>query len=149
MTFADFNANTNQIFINVGLLKVRDINPIIKCNQLKLVYNFFNKDLPTDLMTLFQSSAAAHTTKLQLNSNIKSLLFVPRIRTQSYGNQSLKYRCPQLWNEFFATGIAIDNVSANNVTFDKLKSGKHFQEVLKRHFLYKYSIEDDDDFIFY
>ena len=37
MTFAPYDSPTNQKFIDLKLIKVRDI---IKMNQLKLVYNF-------------------------------------------------------------------------------------------------------------
>ena len=50
MTFSDFNSHTNPLFIDLKLLKVRDI---IKTQQLKLVYNFYNNSLPTDLKNLF------------------------------------------------------------------------------------------------
>ena len=37
MTFAPINSSTNEIFIEVGLVKVRDF---LSLNQLKLVYDF-------------------------------------------------------------------------------------------------------------
>ena len=140
LSFAPFKAHTNQLFIALGLLKVRDI---IKCQQLKLVYDFYEKNMPTDLMTLFQSSAEAHTTDMNLNSNIKRLIH--RIKTKTYGLKSIKYHCAELWNEFFKKGIAIDCERKNNISFDKLKSGKHFQKVLKRHYLYMYTLAEDDE----
>ena len=42
MTFSDFNSHTNHLFIDLKLLKVRDI---IKSQQLKLVYEFYNKSV--------------------------------------------------------------------------------------------------------
>ena len=141
MSFAPFKGHTNQLFIALRLLKVRDI---IKCQQLKLVYDFYEKKMPTDLMTLFQSSAEVHTTDMDLNSNIKRLIHIPSIKTKTYGNQSIKYHCAELWNDFFKKGIAIDSKRKNNISFDKLKSGKHFQNVLKKHFLFMYTLEDDD-----
>ena len=77
MSFTPFNSHTNQLFIALRLLKVRDI---IKCQQLKLVYDFYEKNMPTDLMTLFQSSAEVHTTDMDLNSKIKRLIHIPRIK---------------------------------------------------------------------
>ena len=100
--------------------------------------------MPTDLMTLFQPSTEVHTTNMHLNSNIKRLIHIPSIKTTTYGNQSIKYHCAELWNDFFKKGIAIDCERKNNVSFDKLKSGKHFQKVLKKHFLYMYTLEDDN-----
>ena len=48
MTFAPFNSNTDQSFIDLSLLKV---NEVIQINQLKVVYDFYDKTLPEDLMT--------------------------------------------------------------------------------------------------
>ena len=50
MTFSDFNSRTNSLFSDLKLLKVQDI---VKSQQLKLVYEFFDKVLPDDLQTLF------------------------------------------------------------------------------------------------
>ena len=52
MTFAPFNSPTNQIFIELKLLKVEDI---IKVHQLKLVFDFHIKSLPINLMSLFRT----------------------------------------------------------------------------------------------
>ena len=50
MTFSAFNSHTNQLFIDFKLVKVCDI---IKSQQLKLVYDFYNNVLPTDIQHLF------------------------------------------------------------------------------------------------
>ena len=60
MTFAEYNSPSNEIFIKLSLLKVRDL---ISLNQLKLVYDFYNSCLPSDLMSLFQFSCAGHLVK--------------------------------------------------------------------------------------
>ena len=53
LTFAPFNSHiTNETFINLKLLKVRDV---IKFFQLKLIYDFQCTTLPTDLMQIFQN----------------------------------------------------------------------------------------------
>ena len=106
LTFSPHNSHTNQLFIDLKLIKVKDL---IKFNQLKLVYDFYEKNLPIDLMTLFQPSTEVHTTNMQLNSAIKSLIHIPSINTSSYGINSIKYHCAKLWNEFFKTGIAINS----------------------------------------
>ena len=70
LSFAPYGAHTNQLFINLNLLKLRDI---IKLNQLMLVYDYYEGNLPADLMTLFRPSSEVHSTNMQLNSTIKSL----------------------------------------------------------------------------
>ena len=54
MTFAPFNSHTNDLFIELGIIKVRDI---ISMTQLSLVYDFLNECLPSDLMSLFTLSS--------------------------------------------------------------------------------------------
>ena len=70
MTFSDFNSHTNPLFIDLKLLKVRDI---IKLNQLKLVYEFYNNALPTDLHNLFNFNCDIHKTNLELNSVVNNI----------------------------------------------------------------------------
>ena len=95
LSFAPFNSHTNQLFIKLKLLKVKDI---IKCYQLKLVYDFFEKNLPSDLMSIFRPSDDVHTTNMNLNSANKDLIYIPSIKTKTYGEWSLKYICAKLWN---------------------------------------------------
>ena len=75
MTFAPFNSNTDQSFIDLGLLKVSEV---IKLNQLKVVYDFYDKKLPDDLMSLFILSSNVHSTNQALNSAINNLIHIPR-----------------------------------------------------------------------
>ena len=102
MTFAPFNSHIpNQTFIDLKLLKVRDI---IKLNQLKLIYNFQCTTLPDDLMSLFTLSSEIRTSYQVLNSVVNKLLFIPHFKTITYGRHSIKYQGPKLWNETFKTG---------------------------------------------
>lgn len=139
ITFAPFNSHTNHLFTNLKLLKVNDI---IKFYQLKLVYDFFENHLPSDLMSLFRPSGEVHTTNLELNSVRKNLIHIPRINTTSYGNKSIRYHCAKVWNEMFKNGIAINLDKNKNVSLSNIKSDHHFKKVLKKHFLFKYSFED-------
>ena len=50
ITYSDFCCHTNQLFIDLKLLKV---NEIISTHQLKLIFEFRNDLLPSDLQTLF------------------------------------------------------------------------------------------------
>ena len=139
MAFAPFNSHTNPLFQALKLLKVRDV---IRINQIKLVYDFYDNSLPTDLMSLFQSSANVHTTNMQLTSAIKHLIHIPGVKTTTYGINSIKFTCARLWNEFFTRGISISSDKNENVPFSKMKSVNHFKKVLKKHFFYVYSLED-------
>ena len=138
LTFSDFNSHTNQLFIDLGLLKVRDI---IESQQLKLVYEFYDNLLPTDLQTLFTFSSDIHTTNFVLNSARKNFVHIPSINTVTYGNKSIKYHCAELWNEKFKNGITIDSEVKNNVSIDQIFNVSHFKRILKKHFIHRYTLE--------
>ena len=146
MTFAPFDSNTDQSFIDLGLLKVREV---IKLNQLKIVYDFYDKKLPQDLMSLFILSNNVHTTNLTLNSTINNLIHIPSFDTIKYGQNSIKYHCAKLWNNMFPTGrIQVDGYSKNDVHLSKINTIHYFKKVLKKHFLFQYS-SAGSDFIYY
>ena len=69
---APFNSHTNNMFLANKLLQIDDI---IEVEQLKLVFDFKNKNLPIDLLDLFK-----------LNSDINSHM----TRIVSKGSSSLK-----------------------------------------------------------
>ena len=71
--------------------------------------------------------------------------------TVTYGKNSIKYHCAKLWNDMFPTGfIQIDDKRKkdSHIHLSKINSLHYFKKVLKKHFLFKYS-SDDDDFIYY
>ena len=141
MSFAAYNSHSNEIFIDLGLVKVRDL---ISMNQLKLVYDFHNNHLPSDLMSLFVLSSDVHTQSRDLNSTINRLLHIPAVKTTTYGLVSIKYQCAKLWNSMFKFGeINVDDDKNNNKKVVEIKSKKSFNSILKRHFLYSYTIETD------
>ena len=138
MTFAPFNSSTNQIFIDLGLVKVREL---ISLNQLKVVYDFTQNSLPTDLMNLFSFSSDVHIVPRELNSSVNKLIYIPRVKTTTYGLDSLRYQCATLWNKYFKSGeIKIDDDKKNNVKLSKIRNKKSFNWILKKHFLHSYTI---------
>ena len=141
LTFSPYDSHvSNQTFIDLKFLKVRDV---IKFFQLKLVYDFQCTILPTDLMELFQLSCEIRTDTFgSLNSIDKKLLYIPKFNTITYGKESLRYVCPFLWNETFKTGtIAVNDDKKKNIPVSKIKTVYNFKNALKRHYLYRYSIE--------
>ena len=139
MTFSPFNSHTNKIFQNLNLLKVRDI---IKYHQLKLVRDFYDNRLPNELRSLFQLSKDIHTTNQTLNSTYNNLLFIPSFKSMTYGKKSIRYFCPKLWNETFKTGtIQVNADRKNDVELSSIETPNNFKVTLKKHFLYKYSLE--------
>ena len=81
MTFSDINSHTNPIFLNLGLLKVRDI---VKLQQLTLVYDYFGSSIPKDLQNLFSTNTDIDITNLRLRSANKGLLHISAIKTVTY-----------------------------------------------------------------
>ena len=65
MSFSDFNSHTNQLFMDLKLLKVRNI---IYLQHLNLVYDFYDNCFPIDLKNVFTFSSYIHNTNIELNS---------------------------------------------------------------------------------
>ncbi len=140
--------NDNDTFKKLNIFKVRDV---IKMNQLRLVYDFLNSQLPDDLMSLFRLSRDVHQN-LELNSSVNYLIHIPTIHTTTYGNQSIRYRCAKLWNEVFKNGFirVKDKKEKNNhILLSSIKNTFNFKNALKKHVTYMYSVEDNEDFLFY
>lgn len=135
MTFSDFNSHTNPLFMDLKLLKVREI---IMSQQLKLAYEFYKNKLPSNIQNLFRLDSNIHN--YETNSSAKHLFHIPQIITTSYGNKSLKYRCPILWNSTIKNKITIDSKVTNNVSIDKIHNTHHFKRILKKYYLYMYSL---------
>ena len=127
ITFSDFQAHSNPLFIDLKILKIRDI---IKLNHLNLLYNYLSMSLPTDLNTLFKLNTTIHT------HDTRQTFHVPIINSSSYGNRSIKFYVPNLWNEIFSKNLTIGQ--GRTVTFDQIKSLQHFKKTLKKYFLFNY-----------
>ena len=87
--------------------------------------------MPTDLQSIFELNSDIHSC--QTNSAQKHLLHIPRIYTTTYGNKSIKYHCPILWNVTVKNNITIDNDSKNNVPIDISHNIFQFKRTLKKH----------------
>ena len=119
-------------------LKVRDL---ISLNQLKIVFDFTQNNLPTDLMNLFSYSSDVHTTFRELKSTVNKLIYIPKVKTTTYGIDSIRYKCATLWNKFFKNGeIKVDDDKKNNKKLSEIKNKKSFNWTLKNHFLRSYTI---------
>ena len=142
LTFSPFNSHTSDLFKDLKILKVKDI---IKMHQLKVVFDFTKNALPSDLMPLFTLASDVHPNH-ELNSTEKNLLYIPKIHTTTYGIKSLKYHCAKLWNDFFKKGsVQVKNSSEKNshIYLSQMRNKQNFNNAMKRHFIYNYSIDDD------
>ena len=133
MTFAPWNSSTNHLFIQLKLLKVREI---INMNHLKLVYDFQCHHLPDDLMSLFKLSKDVHSTNLVLKSALNNLLFIPTIETKTYGNKWISYHCTKLWNNTFKTGY-LQITEIKKLPISLINSVHQFKNTLKKDYLYR------------
>ena len=95
------------------------------------------------MTNLFSLSSEVHTTDFYLNSARKNLLHISKINTETYGNKSIKHHCATLWNESFRNGIAINSDPRKNLSVIDIKSSHHLKKVLKKHYLFKYSMEEN------
>ena len=99
------------------------------------MYDFQDKSLPDDLMDLFRLSSKVHSTNQMLNSALNNLLHIPKIKTVTYGNHSIRYHCAKLWNDMFPTGtFSIDSNPNNDIKLCKVNSVHYFKKKLTQHF---------------
>ena len=108
------NCHTNQLFLSNNILKFKDI----KCDQMKVVFQLKNKDLPNELNELF------------IFCNYETGFFIQNVNTDNFGYKSLRFSAPSLWNKH----LKIDN-SIN--LFTKLT---HFKKYLNQFFIKGYTV---------
>ena len=114
LNFGPFNCHTNSLFHDNKLLKLNDI---VKNEVIKLAYQFKNNALPNDLNCIFQCNENIYNTR---NMNHGGLI-VPIIKTKSYGDRTLRYTVPRVWNDF------IKNVNIN--IFNNINQLKRFLKI--------------------
>ena len=93
MTFADYNAHTNPIFIKLKILKLTDL---VVFQSALFMYEFFCNNLPTSFDTFFNPVNLKHSYNTRLAS--KSSYSLPKVRT-NYGKFNIKYAGVKIWNE--------------------------------------------------
>ena len=123
INFSPYNSHTNNFFINDKILKLDDV---IKIEQLKLVFEFKNNNLPDDLSDVFKLNN--QTNSLQTRNNDNKGLYMSRIKTTCFGINTLKYSASLLWNSFFKTNNKIN-------TF---KNRSSLSKYLKKYFISLY-----------
>ena len=133
MTFSDSRSITNPIFIKLKVLKVREN---IKLQQLKPLYEFLGSSLPDDLKGMFKLNSDIH------NQLTRQLLHIPVVNSTTYGINSIRYSVPKSYYVTFKNNsIATDSGVKNLVNLlDHIHNIIQFKRVLKKHFLYSYSL---------
>jgi len=123
INFAPFNSHTNDLFYNNKLLKLDDI---IINQKLKVVFDFKNKTLPNELLNLFEYNNNIH--EHDTRNATREGLFIPSIKTTSFGNNSLRYAAPVLWNEILKEDTQLNDI----------KTSQQFKTYVKYKALSKY-----------
>ena len=73
-----------QIFVAIQTnLKLLKVNEIISTQQLKLIFEFRNNRLPSDIQILFTINKNLH--KYQTSSSYNEYLCIPKIQTTTFG----------------------------------------------------------------
>ena len=137
MTFSGYHHPSNELFIDLKILKINDM---IKLQQLKLAYEYWNKLLPDDLVSLFVPRNEKQTTNFSLRSSDKNFLSIPKTKTVHAGNRSLRYQCSLLWNHFISNDICTS--PSSTLSMNEIKSVNHLKKQLKKHFEYLYTQVD-------
>ena len=117
MNFAPFNSHTNDLFADNNILKFKDI---IQMEQIKLVYEYKNNNLPIELNNLFKlnSDVHSHFTRNVANEG----LHIPQIFTTIFGEKSLKYSAAVNWNRFIDQHKGINNFKSVGALSTYLKN---------------------------
>ena len=139
LNFAPFDAQTNQMFIDLKIIKVRDIFDL---QHLKLAYNYFFNHLPGDIMNLLTRRSENYSSTLTLRSTELNFLSMPKVKTVTYGDKSLRYKCAELWNRFSSSDISVNNDSKKNIKLIKIRNRHYLTKTMKKHYLYQYSLEN-------
>ena len=114
MNFSPYNSHTNELFILDKILKIEDV---IKFEQIKLAFEFKKSTIPNDIMNLFQENINDYNTR----NMKKGGLIIPKITSVSYGDRSLRYIIPKVWNEY---------IKYND--YQNLKSALHLKSLFKK-----------------
>ena len=120
MNFSPFNSHTNELFLKNKIIKLMDIINIEKVN---LAFQFNQRLLPDDIMNLFQYNTNSYNTRNMSSGGLR----IPPIRTDTYGNKSLRYSVPYLWNIFI-----------NQHDHSKFKSVHQIRQYLKKFYIDSY-----------
>ena len=110
LNFSLFNSHTNELFADNNILKFKDV---IQIEQIKLVFEFNNKNLPIELVDLFNlnSNVHSHFTRNVANEGLR----VPQIYSTNFGEKSLRYSAAITWNDFVKHHNEINNIKTIGV----------------------------------
>ena len=93
INFLPDTAPLRDIYKNSKILKLPDYIP---SQNTLLIKDFFSEELPKPLNKHFKklNDQHQHPTRSSTNNSI----FVPKVHTETYGKNSIKYQSAKLWN---------------------------------------------------
>ena len=105
INFLDFKDHTINFFHKNKIIKFYDI---IQYNQIQLAYLYNKSNLSTQIMKLFHftSEIPSHNTHAHCHKS----LFIPSIKSSTYGKQSLRYMIPYEYNKFLRDHPIISDI---------------------------------------
>ena len=112
LTFSDYREHTSSVFKSLKVLKLQDI---IKFSILKLIYFYFNDQLPLQVKNIFIKNESVNP----YNTRGGKLLFIPHINTTHFGTKSLRYNGPLTWKNL---SQSMNNDNLYNVGTSKFKN---------------------------
>ena len=121
MTFAEFKAHTNPIFIKLKILKTKEL---VEFQTVLFMHDYFSNNLPKPFNFFFSPVNQRHCYNTRLAS--RSTYTLPAPRT-NYGKFNIKYSGSKLWNNL-------------DEKF-KCLSRENFKHKLKDHYLGLYLTE--------
>ena len=117
------------------------VRDLFDLQHLKLAYNYFFNQLPGDIMSLLTRRSENHSSNLILRSTEFNFLSKPKVKTVTYGDKSLRYKCEELWNRFSKSDISVNDDSEKNIKLVKVRNKHYLTKSMKKHYLYQYSLE--------
>ena len=120
MSFAEYNAHTNPIFIKLKILKLADL---VLFNTALFMYDYHTNNLPNSFNSFFNPVNQRHSYNTRLAS--KATYSLPKIRT-NYGKFSIRFSGAKIWNK-------IDE------SLKKLKREK-FKDCMREQIINSYSV---------
>ena len=107
ITFSDCRSHSKPLFRRLNILSIDDV---VDSNLIKLIFQFKNGFLPSDLNDLFKLCKDNHTHRTRNVSHNR--LNIPSINTSDHGIKSLKFIAPSKWNEYSKKIPQIDDVDS-------------------------------------
>ena len=104
ITFADsFHDHVSHLYKELNLLKLRDF---VTLQNLLLVHDYFNNNLPESFSGFFTLSREMHTHATR--GAMRGQLYVPNTESARFGRKSIKLKSILSWNKFVHKFPGID-----------------------------------------